>query len=154
MTEPVSTWELLKDLGFRPDPGTLSENGSGLVFDFGNLQLSAGRFLNTRLLKIILLSGVLATSRAIAEISRVNAATSGLPRTGDCAVGMVPGSGLKSRRIHAPQICPMDSRRASESRLFALEKGRGNLCSPASLSGLARMDANRNQDARQPPCIG
>jgi hypothetical protein len=49
MNEPVSTWELLKDLGFRPAPSTLSESGSGLVFDFGNLQLSAGRFLNTRL---------------------------------------------------------------------------------------------------------
>ncbi len=70
MTEPVSTWELLKDLGFRPDPGTLSDDGSGLVFDFGNLQLSAGRFLNTRFFRIILLSGVLATSRTIAEISQ------------------------------------------------------------------------------------
>ncbi len=70
MTESVSTWELLKDLGFRPAPGTLSENGTGLVYDFGNLHLSAGRFLNTRLVQIILLGGVLATSRAIAEISQ------------------------------------------------------------------------------------
>jgi hypothetical protein len=70
MTEPVSTWELLKDLGFTPDPGSLSEGGGGLVFDFGNLQLSAGRFLNMRVLNIILLSGVLATSRTIAEISQ------------------------------------------------------------------------------------
>ena len=67
-TAPVSTWELLKDLGFSPEVSTLSENGVGLYFDFGNLRISAGRFLNMHVVPIILLSGVFATSRTIAEI--------------------------------------------------------------------------------------
>jgi hypothetical protein len=67
--ETVSTWDVLRDFGFKPDAEVYSDVNPGLSFDFGNFKLSASCVMNLRLAKIVLFSGVLKTGRTIAEVS-------------------------------------------------------------------------------------
>jgi hypothetical protein len=59
---PLPTWNLLRDLGFRPDYG-VSIIKDSLSFDFGGFQLSANKTLNRHFVEVIFLSGILATHR-------------------------------------------------------------------------------------------
>lgn len=64
----ASTWELLIALGFRQDDTVISDPPPGLSLDFGNVKLSASRGVNRFLAPVVLLTGVLATKRSIAEV--------------------------------------------------------------------------------------
>ncbi|MEW5979773.1 MAG: hypothetical protein AB1898_28590 [Acidobacteriota bacterium] len=65
---PVSTWELLRNLGFTEDRTVFSDLRPGLSFDFGNFKLSASAVTNLRAARIVLLSGVLVTARTITQV--------------------------------------------------------------------------------------
>jgi hypothetical protein len=64
----VATMDLLRRLGFQPDPTVISDDSPGLSFDFGNLTLRARSCINLRCVEVVLFSGVLATSRSVAEV--------------------------------------------------------------------------------------
>lgn len=64
----IPTWNLLRSLGFRPDPAVISDDEPGLSFDFGNLKLSASCVLNLRCIEVVLFTGILSTQRRMAEI--------------------------------------------------------------------------------------
>jgi len=69
MTAPYATWDLLKDLGFLPDPRVWSDIQPGLRFDFGNLILSAGAVTTGwQLTPVILFTGIMQGPRSIAEV--------------------------------------------------------------------------------------
>lgn len=65
----VSTWELLRSIGFEADPEVMSDVMPGLSFDFGNLKLSASCVLGRQYQAVVLLTGCLETSRRLREIN-------------------------------------------------------------------------------------
>jgi hypothetical protein len=65
----ISTWDVLRDLGFEPDEDVLSDITPGLRFDFGNFKLSAGCLTNLYFAEIVLFSGVLVTPRTLTDVS-------------------------------------------------------------------------------------
>ena len=64
----VSTWDLLRALGFAEDPTLISDVLPGLSFDFGNFKLWAISGTNRHFVRVILLSGVMVTERSIREV--------------------------------------------------------------------------------------
>src|SRR5438128_4870237 len=64
----ISTWAVLQELGFTPDQSVISDVMPGLSFDFGNIKLSASCVLNRKYVPIVLLTGIFAAERTIAEI--------------------------------------------------------------------------------------
>lgn len=64
----VSTWEILKDLGFSDRPNPLSEGGVGLVLRMGAIEVAANLYANEYLQPVVHLSGVIATLRSLARI--------------------------------------------------------------------------------------
>lgn len=66
---PVSTWDLLRTLGFAEDQTVISDRQPGLSVDFGNLKLSASFGINRRFVHVVLLTGVIVTKRSICEIN-------------------------------------------------------------------------------------
>ena len=64
----IQTMDLLRCLGFEPDPTVISDGTPGLSFNFGNLKLNASSCLNLRAAEIVLFVGVLSTSRTLAEV--------------------------------------------------------------------------------------
>jgi hypothetical protein len=64
----VSTWAMLRALGFSEDQTVISDLRPGLSFDFGNLKLSAGRMVNHWFVPVIVLSGVMSTNRNISSV--------------------------------------------------------------------------------------
>lgn len=64
----IPTMDLLRCLGFEPDPTVISDGIPGLSFNFGNLKLKASSCLNLRAAEIVLFGGVLSTSRTLAEV--------------------------------------------------------------------------------------
>jgi len=65
---PVSTWELLRDLGFAEDQRVFSDLLPGLSFDFGNFKLSASAVTNLLGAQIVLLSGAMFTERTARQV--------------------------------------------------------------------------------------
>jgi len=65
---PVSTWNVLRGLGFVEDQAALSGSGSCLIFDFGNFKLSAAFVTNLHFRPVVLLFGVMVTERSIREV--------------------------------------------------------------------------------------
>lgn len=65
---PVSTHAALQALGFWPEPSVYSELETGLAYDFGSFQLTAGRMMNLQMREAWKLSGLASTSRSIAQI--------------------------------------------------------------------------------------
>ena len=65
---PVSTHAALQELGFRSEPKVYSEQETGLSYDFGSFQLTAARMMNLQMREAWHLSGLVATSRSIAQI--------------------------------------------------------------------------------------
>ena len=59
----VSTDYVLRALGFQEDPDVLSDRSVGLSFDFGTFRLEASQGLNRWFRPVIILGGVMATSR-------------------------------------------------------------------------------------------
>lgn len=66
----VSTWELLRGIGFEDDPEVMSDVRPGLSFDFGNLKLSASCVLGRHYQDVVLLTGCLETARRLSEICK------------------------------------------------------------------------------------
>jgi len=64
----VSTWDLLKTIGFGEDHSVISDPPGGLSIDFGNFKMSASFVLNRWFREAVLLSGIMSTSRTIAEV--------------------------------------------------------------------------------------
>jgi hypothetical protein len=64
----VSTWELLRSLGFAVNPNLVSDVVPGLSFDFGNFKLDAICGANRNFVRVILLSGVMVTERSLREV--------------------------------------------------------------------------------------
>ena len=64
----ISTIDALRGLGFPHDPRVISDECPGLSFDFGNLSLLASNCLNLSCVEVVLFSGVLSTSRSLAEV--------------------------------------------------------------------------------------
>jgi hypothetical protein len=64
----VSTWDLLRSLGFAVNPTLVSDVVPGLSFDFGNFKLDAICGANRHFVRLILLSGVMVTERSIREV--------------------------------------------------------------------------------------
>jgi hypothetical protein len=65
---PVSTHAALQALGFRSEPKVYSEQETGLSYDFGSFQLTAARMMNLQMREAWHLSGLIATSRSVAQI--------------------------------------------------------------------------------------
>ena len=68
-SSPVSTWELLLALGFVEDQTVISDQMPGLSFHFGNFKLSACFCFNRWFVPVASLSGVMATTRSVREIT-------------------------------------------------------------------------------------
>jgi hypothetical protein len=64
----VPTMNLLRHLGFQPDPRVISDEGPGLSFDFGNFELHASCCVNLRCDEIVLFTGVLSTPETLADV--------------------------------------------------------------------------------------
>lgn len=64
----VSTWDLLRALGFTEDPTLCSDLLPGLSFNFGNFKLSAICGGNRHFVRVILLTGVMLTDESICEV--------------------------------------------------------------------------------------
>lgn len=64
----VSTWDLLKFLGFNEDNSIISDPPGGLSIDFGNFKLSVIFCINQWCMESVRLSGVMSTSRSIALV--------------------------------------------------------------------------------------
>jgi len=64
--DAMTTWDVLRDLGFEPIRAGLVSPALG--FDFGGLQLSASCGMNRWFAQVITCSGVLSTRRTVAEI--------------------------------------------------------------------------------------
>jgi hypothetical protein len=60
--------DVLRLLGFHEDTNVLSDFSPGLSFDFGNVKLEASHNRNRWLRPVILLGGVMTTSRSIALV--------------------------------------------------------------------------------------
>ncbi|WP_458369095.1 hypothetical protein [Pseudomonas mandelii] len=65
---PVSTHVALQALGFRCEPKVYSEQETGLSYDFGSFQLTAARMMNLQMREAWHFSGLVATSRSVAQI--------------------------------------------------------------------------------------
>jgi hypothetical protein len=63
----IRTIDVLRGLGFQSDSTVTSDEGPGLSFDFGGIRLRAGAYRKW-LAEIVLITGVLATSRSFAQI--------------------------------------------------------------------------------------
>jgi hypothetical protein len=63
----IRTMDVLRLLGFQTDARILSDDGPGLVADFGIVRLQAGAYRKL-LAEIVLITGVLATSSSLAQI--------------------------------------------------------------------------------------
>ena len=57
----VPTRQVLRALGFRDDPGVLSDEPPGLSFDFGDFKIEASQLMSRWLRPVVILSGVWAT---------------------------------------------------------------------------------------------
>ena len=64
-----SVWDELPRLGFQPTTELISDRGSALEFDFGNLRLSAVYGLNRWLKEVVSFGGHHYSSRSIGEIA-------------------------------------------------------------------------------------
>ena len=65
----LTTWSVLKSLGFKDDKEVISDPPGGLSFHFDNFKLSASVCTNLRAQPIILFSGVYATGRTLGKSS-------------------------------------------------------------------------------------
>lgn len=66
--EVVSTWELLKELGFHAGTNPNSVPDRELEIDFGNLTLSASLSMSRYFQPVVQLTGIIATRRTLAKI--------------------------------------------------------------------------------------
>lgn len=64
----IATRVVLHRLGFCRDDAVLSDGSPGLSIDFGNFKLEASHNLNRWLRPVIILGGVMSTSRTIAVV--------------------------------------------------------------------------------------
>jgi len=64
----VLTWDLLVSLGFSKNRNVMSDRPGGLSIDLGNLKLSASLVINRSFQEVVMLCGVISTSRSIAMI--------------------------------------------------------------------------------------
>lgn len=64
----IQTWDILRELGFVPDSSVWSDIQPGLSVDYGGCKLSASAFLNMAYQEMVLITGVLATPRRLAEV--------------------------------------------------------------------------------------
>jgi len=67
-TATVAVWDVLKEFGFAPDSAVISDVMPGLSFDFGNFKLSASAVMGKRFQPVVLFTGLLATTRTLAEV--------------------------------------------------------------------------------------
>lgn len=68
-TQPkLRTWDLLSEFGFTQARGISPGAPPRLTFDFGNFKLSAICAMNMRSADVVMFSGVMATSRTLAEV--------------------------------------------------------------------------------------
>lgn len=65
---PVRTWDVLRSIGFEPDPSTLSDKPGALRIDFGNVVVKAIHGMSPRWVEVVTLSGVLRTPRSILRV--------------------------------------------------------------------------------------
>ncbi|SRR5258708_5976622 len=65
----VSTYDLLRTLGFQEDGGVLSDEPPGLSFDFGNFTLEASRGMNQWFRPVINIGGIITTERTITVVN-------------------------------------------------------------------------------------
>jgi hypothetical protein len=65
---PVSTWDMLRSLGFVEDQAILPGSRPALSFDFGNFKLCAASHLNRHFVPVVLLLGVMVTARSLCEV--------------------------------------------------------------------------------------
>jgi len=63
----LSTWMILLEFGFLPD-GVTTGGSSRLSHDFGDFKLVAVDCINTNFQKVVLFTGLRATTRTLAEI--------------------------------------------------------------------------------------
>jgi hypothetical protein len=68
VTPALQTWEVLKEFGFQPDTRVISDLLPGLSFDLSDFKLSASAVMNRRFAEVVMFTGVLITSRTMAEI--------------------------------------------------------------------------------------
>lgn len=66
--ETIATWDVLKDFGFEPDSSIFSDITPGLTCDFGNFKLQASCCINMSFAQIVLLTGIMVSSRKSAEV--------------------------------------------------------------------------------------
>jgi hypothetical protein len=59
---------VLLAMGFEVDSNVLSDGAPGLSFDFGNFKLEASHNVNRWFRRVIILGGLMATDRTIAEV--------------------------------------------------------------------------------------
>jgi hypothetical protein len=64
----ISTWDLLKSLGFVEDKSIISDPPGGLSIDFGNFKLSVIFCINRWAREVAKLSGIMSTSSTIAMV--------------------------------------------------------------------------------------
>jgi len=64
----ILTWDLLRSLGFQDDPSVLSDTGPGLSYNFGEFKVSASWVTNRYFRSVILLTGVIRTSRTLSRL--------------------------------------------------------------------------------------
>lgn len=64
----VSTWDLLKSIGFVEDQSVISDPPGGLSLDFGNFKLEASFVINRYFREVVMLGGVMSDSRSIALV--------------------------------------------------------------------------------------
>ena len=67
-TASIAVWDVLKEFGFAPNSSVISDVMPGLSFDFGNFKLSASAVMGTMFRPVVLFTGVMATSRTLAEV--------------------------------------------------------------------------------------
>ena len=67
-TASIAVWDVLKEFGFAPDSSVISDDNSGLSFDFGSFKLSATVGLGKYFQPVVLFTGILATPRTLADI--------------------------------------------------------------------------------------
>lgn len=64
----ISTWGILKDLGFQEDSSVVSEHGAGLTFKFGSFYLSASCLLNRWLMETVQFHGIIKSPRSLSDV--------------------------------------------------------------------------------------
>ncbi len=63
-----TTWNILRELGFDIDDEVMDDAAPGLSYHFGNFKLSALSCLNLRFADVVLMSGVMSTSRSLGHV--------------------------------------------------------------------------------------